>query len=48
MDDYGLDTGSIALFEGLNFKQTASGVNYFGEVELRWTPDLAALRRRQD
>ena len=30
------NTGSIHLFESLGFRRTKGGVNYFGEVELRW------------
>lgn len=35
---------SIALFQSIGFIQTAAGANYFGEVELRWQPDQAALK----
>nr|POE82743.1 n-acetyltransferase 9-like protein [Quercus suber] len=39
--------GSLLLFESLGFQQTVAGVNYFGEVELRWIPDARALRRNR-
>lgn len=34
---------SIALFEGIGFT-IAKEANYFGEVELRWQPDLKVLQ----
>lgn len=37
------NTRSIALFQSIGFEQTPEGANYFGEVELRWQPDRAAL-----
>jgi RimJ/RimL family protein N-acetyltransferase len=36
---------SIALFESVGFEQTATGANYFGEIELRWRPDRSALEK---
>ncbi|KAK4542087.1 hypothetical protein LTR36_007118 [Oleoguttula mirabilis] len=44
------NTGSIRLFEGVGFQKTAEGVNYFGEVELRWKDDGGFLRtmRQED
>ena len=36
---------SIALFESIGFEQTATGANYFGEIELRWQPDRSALEQ---
>ncbi|KAK3071548.1 hypothetical protein LTR53_008415 [Teratosphaeriaceae sp. CCFEE 6253] len=42
------NTGSLALFEGVGFKRTAQGANYFGEVELRWQDDGGFLRRLKD
>ncbi|KAM0690303.1 hypothetical protein Q7P36_009070 [Cladosporium allicinum] len=36
---------SISLFESIGFQQTATGANYFGEIELRWRPDHSALEK---
>lgn len=38
--------GSIRLFESVGFVRTVEDANYFGEVELRWLPDVAILRRQ--
>ncbi|KJY01508.1 hypothetical protein TI39_contig289g00030 [Zymoseptoria brevis] len=39
------NVGSLRLFEGVGFQQIAEEANYFGEVEMRWQPDLEDLRR---
>ncbi|KAF2168922.1 hypothetical protein M409DRAFT_65269 [Zasmidium cellare ATCC 36951] len=39
------NAGSIRLFESLGFIRTVEEANYFGEVELRWLPDLGSLRK---
>lgn len=36
--------GSVRLFESVGFHRTVEGPNYFGEIELRWLPDLTSLR----
>lgn len=38
------NAGSIRLFESVGFMRTVEEANYFGELELRWLPDLQALR----
>lgn len=38
------NVGSIRLFESVAFLRTVEEANYFGEVELRWLPDLRSLR----
>lgn len=40
--------GSIRLFETLAFQQFGPVANYFGEVELRWQPDIEVIKRRSD
>ncbi|KAK4499931.1 hypothetical protein PRZ48_008117 [Zasmidium cellare] len=39
------NAGSIRLFESLGFMRTVEEPNYFGEVELRWLPDLGGVRK---
>ncbi|SMQ52453.1 unnamed protein product [Zymoseptoria tritici ST99CH_3D7] len=39
------NVGSLKLFEGVGFQKIAEEANYFGEVEMRWRPDLEDLRR---
>lgn len=39
------NAGSIRLFESLDFVRTVEEANYFGELELRWLPDLGAVRK---
>jgi RimJ/RimL family protein N-acetyltransferase len=36
--------GSIRLFESVGFVRTVEQANYFGELELRWLPDVSMLR----
>jgi RimJ/RimL family protein N-acetyltransferase len=38
------NVGSLRLFESVGFVRTVEEANYFGEVELRWLPDLWRLR----
>ncbi|KXT09374.1 hypothetical protein AC579_3828 [Pseudocercospora musae] len=39
--------GSIKLFESVGFVRTVEDANYFGEIELRWLPDVTILRRQK-
>lgn len=41
------NAGSVKLFESVGFARTAEEANYFGEIELRWLPDLTILRRQK-
>lgn len=36
--------GSVRLFESLGFVRVSEKANYFGELELRWLPDLRGVR----
>lgn len=36
---------SIALFETTGFRATSQGANYFGEIEMRWTPNHRELEQ---
>ncbi|KAK4615824.1 N-acetyltransferase 9-like protein [Fulvia fulva] len=41
------NVGSIRLFEGVGFIRTTEEPNYFGELELRFVPDLEGLRKQK-
>ncbi|KAM3414875.1 hypothetical protein BST61_g10018 [Cercospora zeina] len=41
------NVGSIRLFESVGFVRTVDEPNYFGELELRWLPDIMILRRQR-
>ncbi|PPJ52805.1 hypothetical protein CBER1_11130 [Cercospora berteroae] len=41
------NVGSIRLFESVGFMRTVDEPNYFGELELRWLPDVMILRRQK-
>ncbi|KAF2212723.1 hypothetical protein CERZMDRAFT_40756 [Cercospora zeae-maydis SCOH1-5] len=41
------NAGSIRLFESVGFVRTVDEPNYFGELELRWLPDIMVLRRQR-
>ncbi|CAK1368183.1 N-acetyltransferase 9-like protein [Cercospora beticola] len=41
------NVGSIRLFESVGFVRTVDEPNYFGELELRWLPDVMILRRQK-
>lgn len=41
------NVGSIRLFESVGFMRTVDEPNYFGELELRWLPDIMILRRQK-
>lgn len=38
------NAGSLRLFESIGFEKVGEGANYFGEIEMRWKPDLEALK----
>jgi RimJ/RimL family protein N-acetyltransferase len=38
---------SIALFASIGFKNISEKANYFGELELRWKPELDGLKRQK-
>lgn len=41
------NVGSTRLFESVGFVRTVEEANYFGEIELRWLPDVPILRRQK-
>lgn len=41
------NVGSIRLFNSVGFVRTVDEPNYFGELELRWLPDIMMLRRQK-
>ncbi|KAI5358542.1 Putative GNAT domain, acyl-CoA N-acyltransferase, N-acetyltransferase 9 [Septoria linicola] len=41
------NVGSIRLFDSVGFVRTVDEPNYFGELELRWLPDIMILRRQK-
>lgn len=38
------NAGSLRLFESVGFEGVGDGANYFGEIEMRWKPELETLR----
>lgn len=38
------NVGSFRLFESVGFEKIGECANYFGEIEMRWKPDLEALK----
>jgi len=41
------NTGSMRLFESVGFVRTVEEANYFGEIELRWLPEIVILRQQR-
>lgn len=39
------NAGSLRLFESVGFERVGGGANYFGEIEMRWKPDIETLKR---